>query len=272
MNLLLDIGNTRIKVGYADHSGHRDPTLSAAFIHSELDHLTDWLKQHALRPQQALGVSVAAPELTEQVDKILHRFDCSTKWLDGTSLCPILSNGYEAPERLGADRWLGLIGVLTQQNPSAHRPLVHVSFGTATTVDTILPATSHQPARFVGGLILPGPQLMYDALALNTAKLGKGIGTINEFPTNTRSAISSGIAAAQTGAVLRQWQLAQQDQQVAPLLVYSGGGAELIKAELLRAYRQQLNLLNLDPESALWQPTPVLDGLAYMATQKEQTD
>ena len=47
---------------------------------------------------------------------------------------------------------------------------------------------------------------------------------------------------------------------------------ELIQEEIYQAYSQQLRLANLDDEPVIWQPTPVLDGLAYMATQNLLTD
>lgn len=272
MSLLIDIGNTRIKVGYADADGIRQPHHTIALTHAELSQLPLWLKQHGLRPDYAFAISVSAPALSEQLCLLLHQQGCRVHWLDATTACNLLHNDYEYPERLGADRWLALIGVLALHKKEALRPIVHASFGTATTVDTIMPASTTQSARFVGGLILPGPKLMYDSLALNTAKLGNGIGTIAPFPTNTRAAVSSGIAAAQAGAVLRQWQLAAQYQQGTPLLVCSGGGWELIQEEIYQAYSQQLRLANLDDEPVIWQPTPVLDGLAYMATQNLLTD
>lgn len=266
MTLLIDIGNTRIKLSYANAEGERQIPHTVALAHSDLDQLLPWLKQHGLQPQRALGICVSSKALAKRVEQQLALIGCVAYWLDATISCPLLHNAYERPEQLGADRWLALIGILVQQQAHATRPIVHASFGTATTVDTVLPATLNETAQFIGGLILPGPKLMYDALTLNTAMLGKGIGAIESFPTNTRAAISSGVSAAQSGAVMRQWQLTWQKHRGAPLLVCSGGGWDLIQVEITNAYAQQQDLLNLVPESVLWQPTPVLDGLSYMTT------
>lgn len=266
MTLLIDIGNTRIKLGYANAEGQRQTPHTVALAHSDLDQLLPWLKQHSLLPQRALGIYVSSNALAKRVEQQLALIGCVVHWLDATISCPLLQNTYERPELLGADRWLALIGILAQQQTHAKRPMVHASFGTATTVDTVLPATLNDIAQFIGGLILPGPKLMYDALTLNTAMLGKGIGAIESFPTNTRAAISSGVSAAQSGAVIRQWQLTWQKRYGTPILVCSGGGWELIQAEVTNAHAQQLSLLNLALEPVLWQPTPVLDGLSYMTT------
>lgn len=264
MTLLIDVGNTRIKVG------HTNSALTLAIAHDHAEQMLSWLKFQELKPEKALGICVSSAAIKQKIAQLLLTINCSVHWLDATLACSLLHNNYEEPQRLGADRWLALIGVLSKQ-PQQHlnRPIIHASFGTATTVDTIMPPSHlEQKAQFIGGLILPGPKLMFDSLALSTAQLGNGGGAIQDFPTNTRAAISSGISAAQAGAVLRQWQLTCTTPFGAPLLVCSGGGWELIKEELTQAYKQQQHLLHLAPESPHWQPTPVLDGLNYISTKK----
>lgn len=267
MSLLIDIGNTRIKFGYADADGLVLDQYRIALAHNELANLLPWLQQHHLKPKMALGICVASADIKQQVEHLLFSICCNSYWLDSTSSNPLLINLYDQPERLGSDRWLGLIGVLAKQKPPIDQAVIHVSFGTATTIDTALPATTQQPARFIGGLILPGPQLMYDSLALNTAQLGNGRGTIDAFPANTRAAISTGIASAQAGAIWRQWHMTYAQTQCPPLLVCSGGGWPLVQAEVISAYADLLKRLQLSQGFVIEQPTPVLDGLAYMITQ-----
>ena len=269
MNLLIDIGNTRIKLGYATATGARNPEQTLALTPAELPLVLPWLQQQNLNPSRALIVSVAALEVEQQVSHLLESLHCPARWIHSSHACPLVYNGYDRPDQLGADRWLALIGVLAQHQ-STQTPIIHASFGTATTVDTVLPkktTQAHDKALFSGGLILPGPQLMSDSLALNTAKLGQGLGQLQDFPSNTRAAISTGIASAQAGAVLRQWQLAQALGLGAPRLVCSGGGWELVQLEMEKAYARQQHQLHLALQPIYQQPTPVLDGLAYMATQ-----
>ena len=47
MSLLIDIGNTRIKVGYADADGIRQPHHTIALTHAELSQLPLWLNNMA---------------------------------------------------------------------------------------------------------------------------------------------------------------------------------------------------------------------------------
>lgn len=262
MTLLIDVGNTRIKVGSSQSN------LTLAVTHNHLEHILAWLQYQSLTPQKALGICVSSTDIKQKVERLLLNINCSVQWLDATLPCRLIKNNYEDPKRLGADRWLALIGVLHQQHHK-NRPIVHASFGTATTVDTIMPPSGTVPkAQFVGGLILPGPKLMHDSLAQNTAQLSTDSGAIQHFPTNTQAAISSGIGAAQAGAVLRQWHLAYLEHQSRPLLVCSGGGWELIEQAVRQSYTQQQELLQLTAEALFWQPTPVLDGLNYISTQK----
>ena len=128
MNLLIDIGNTRLKIGYALADGTRPQHLSLAITPAELPLLLPWLQQHHLQPQRALLVSVATIEVEQQVAALLQSISCPTRWLSSIHPCPLLHNGYDRPEQLGADRWLALIGVLAQQQ-HLHRPVVHASFG-----------------------------------------------------------------------------------------------------------------------------------------------
>lgn len=263
MMLLIDVGNTRIKLRCADHH--------IALVHQEIEQLLPWLQSHQLCPTQAIGIYVSSISLAQQMEQLLLSIGCPTEWLSATTPSALIHNNYDEPQRLGADRWLALIGILAQQTVPLTRPIVHASFGTATTVDTIMPAADpQQKAQFIGGLILPGPKLMYDSLALNTAQLGEGIGPTQAFPTNTRAAISSGIGAAQAGAVLHQWQLARQKNQGTPSLVCSGGGWNLIQEAVVKTHAQQLQMLDLKREAIQWQATPVLDGLSYLSIQKNK--
>ena len=57
--------------------------------------------------------------------------------------------------------------------------------------------------EFLGGLILPGPELMAEALATGTAGLPRQPGQFEVFPTSTANAIFSGALQAVCGAIER---------------------------------------------------------------------
>ncbi|MDE2566073.1 MAG: type III pantothenate kinase, partial [Burkholderiales bacterium] len=130
-------------------------------------------------------------------------------------------NGYDHPGRLGADRFVALIGARQQvlaRGPA--RPVLVVMVGTAVTVDAL-----DADGRFLGGLILPGFGLMLRALEMGTAGLRVPTGEVVDFPSNTSDALMSGGANAIAGAIERQARRLQARTGTAPLLLMTGGAA-----------------------------------------------
>ncbi|GHU30606.1 type III pantothenate kinase [Betaproteobacteria bacterium] len=143
-------------------------------------------------------------------------------------------NGYEQPERLGADRWAALIGARTKTSGAC----LVVGAGTATTVDWLDAA-----GNFRGGLIMPGVRLMCAALARNTALLHDAEGEYRIEPRNTADAIASGCLHAQAGAIERMFGRASAEGDVFCLM--TGGAAYHIAPCLGIPYRME-EMLVLD--------------------------
>ena len=130
-----------------------------------------------------------------------------------------LINGYDHPTRLGADRWVAMIGAWHRSfGAGPARPMVVVMVGTAVTVDAIDPS-----GKFLGGLILPGHGIMLRALETGTAGLHVPTGEVCEFPTNTSDALTSGGTYAIAGAVERMVQHLRSHCGVEPKCVMAGG-------------------------------------------------
>ena len=266
MILLLDSGNSRLKAALVkrDAAGvwqyASDPV---AWPHNTVSTaLPAWLAERLApsphpRLQAAIGVNVAGVLAAERIAATLlgHGID-AIDWQTPGDATLGLRNGYRTPTQLGADRWMGLVGIWTsvavQTAPaSGPQPRQLVNFGTATTVDTISP-----DGVFVGGLIVPGWNLMRDALAQRTAQLPAAAGVVLDFPAETHDAITSGIAAAQAGAVLRQWMIARARFGAAPAIYITGGASDAVVMEIAQ-------LLALTGASAALERVahPVLDGL-----------
>ena len=133
-------------------------------------------------------------------------------------------NGYDHPTRLGADRWVAMIGarhrMLAQQREldKGSRPMVVVMIGTAVTVEAI-----DAEGKFLGGLILPGHGIMLRALESGTAGLHVPTGEVREFPTNTSDALTSGGTYAIAGAVERMVQHVRTHCGAEPACYITGG-------------------------------------------------
>jgi len=140
-------------------------------------------------------------------------------------------NGYERPGQLGSDRWAALIAAWDMVGG---RCLV-ANCGTATTVDAL-----SDDGEFVGGLILPGVELMQRSLCGATAQLEPGQGKYAALPRNTADAMFSGAVQAVCGAIERQHALL--DAADAPV-VLSGGAAEWLQGRLKPPLRLEDNLV-----------------------------
>jgi type III pantothenate kinase len=220
--LALDIGNTRLKWAlYASAVPGADPSHSGAVFLETIDDLaeTEWRDLPA--PSAILGCVVAGDAVRLRVEQQLELWDLAPRWIVPGAQQAGVVNGYEHPSRLGADRWVAMIGarwhVLSR---GTARPALVVMVGTAVTVDAL-----DTSGRFLGGLILPGFGVMLKALEMGTAGLKVPTGEIVEFPTNTSDALMSGGAYAIAGAVQRQYRRLRERTGMEPLLLMGGGAA-----------------------------------------------
>ena len=225
MRLLIDAGNTRIKWA--------------------LTRGDEWLRSGALPTVRAAELSAqfaGEPSISgvwvsnvagAAVAQALREAVVADAWHYATARerqCGV-RNGYELPAQLGSDRWAALIAAWNLVGTGC----LVVSCGTATTVDAL-----SDKGEFIGGLILPGVELMQRSLCGATAQLESMQGTYAEFPHNTADALFSGAVQATCGAVERQHALL--DKAGAPV-VLSGGAAEVLRARLKLPLRLEDNLV-----------------------------
>ncbi len=220
MNILaIDIGNTRIKWGlHQDGRWLRQGwvmTAQATALAAEFA---------VLPPVERLVISnVAGAAVRAQVTTVLPSAACSPQWIVAAAAQCGVSSGYADPVTLGADRWAALIGAWQ----ILRNACVVVNVGTTMTVDAL-----SAEGAFLGGCIVPGPALMRDALARDTAHLAARVGQFKIFPDNTGDAIVSGTVNALAGAVERMVHYVAESTGVAPPVLLSGGGAALIAARI----------------------------------------
>ena len=224
--LAIDIGNTRLKWALyaAPRFGATLLAQGAVFLET-IDDLAEGAWQLLPEPASMLGCAVAGEAVRRRAEEQMEIWDFEPRWVVPTAHEAGVSNGYEHPHRLGADRWVALIGARARvlarvAAGAAPRPALVVMVGTAVTVDA-LDAEGH----FLGGLILPGVGLMLRALEMGTAGLRVPTGEVVDFPTNTSDALMSGGAQALAGALERQHAKLLARTGVEPLLMMSGGAA-----------------------------------------------
>lgn len=230
--LCIDSGNTRVKWGLREGDVWREQGTCGA---GELERL-------AVAPERIVACNVGGTAPRQAIEALATRLHLQVEWVTGRPEQAGVTNGYERPEQLGADRWAALIGARALH---AGDCLV-VMCGTATTVDLL-----RADGRFEGGLILPGLDMMRVALASGTADLPAAVGRYADQPRNTLDAIASGALQATAGAIERMFN--QLDPARDPLCLLSGGAAAGVSPRLTLPVRAVDNL--------------VLEGLARIAAR-----
>lgn len=219
MNLLIDMGNSRLKWGGA--KGGQIITgqslVNARINRQELIEL--W--QDISRPRRIAVSCVSANQLLELVQSVALELwpDADFVLVKPQAQAFGVVNAYQQPGKLGVDRWLSLVAVW-QKNQS---PACIVDCGTAITVDLIDADGRHQ-----GGLICPGLTLMKRSLGQGTEALPfSETSHVFGLANFTEAAIYSGTLMAAIG-LIEQVLTKQPDTQ----LILTGGDAELIAGQL----------------------------------------
>lgn len=218
ITLAIDAGNTRIKWGLHDGNCW---LAQGTVLHHEINALPAAWRAVSPHIDDAIVCSVAGNTVKQALQCSLDKI--STTWLTACAEACGVTNGYDTPAQLGADRWAALIAAWHRH----HQACVVVSAGTALTVDAL-----SSNGEFVGGLIVPGLNAMQSALVSNTAGLTVASGQLCDFPANTADAMHSGALQAMAGAVITMQTQLQQREKVAPKLILSGGDAWLLQSAL----------------------------------------
>lgn len=218
--LAIDVGNTRLKWALYQTPHPKAALLAqgAEFLEN-IDKLADGPWTTLTPPTYMMGCIVAGDALKRRIQEQLEIWDVAPHWVVARPTEAGLTNGYDYPSRLGADRWVAMIGAwhhALAQGPA--RPMVVVMVGTAVTVEAI-----DGNGRFLGGLILPGHGIMLRALESGTAGLHVPTGEVRPFPTNTSDALTSGGTFAIAGAVERMMHHVREHCGAEPKCIMTGG-------------------------------------------------
>ena len=224
MILAVDAGNSRVK--WALHDG-RSFVREGWVVHADVDALdAQWSSLPT--PSVIVIANVAGDGIGERLRKSSERWKTAPRWVSSSRSQAGVSNRYDEPSQLGIDRWAALIGARRLSSD----PCVVVNAGTAMTVDALT-----EKGEFIGGIIVPGFDLMHESLAAHTARLSAERGNFKSFPRTTRDAITSGAIQALCGAVerMRDAMLAAGHRE--PVLIFSGGAGELVARHMGRPVR-----------------------------------
>ncbi|MEO8546107.1 MAG: type III pantothenate kinase [Betaproteobacteria bacterium] len=253
--LAIDIGNTRLKwAQYQTAEPGAQLLANGAEFLDNIDKLADGVWSELSAPTSMLGCVVAGEAVKRRVEEQLELWDIDPQWVVSSSEEAGLHNGYDYPSRLGADRWVAMIGAwhrMLAQQPQQALPVVVAMVGTAVTIEAI-DARGH----FLGGLILPGHGIMLRALESGTAGLHVPTGEVRDFPTNTSDALTSGGTFAIAGAMEHMVNKLRAHCAVEPRCFMTGGAGWKMAPSLSVPFELVDNL--------------IFDGLLRMAHAREQ--
>ncbi len=217
MNLTIDIGNTRIKLGLFEQG---QLAKQEVWENWGMEELIALATNHRV---QNVILSNVGKQVPEEVENFLRR---SFFYLELTAQTPLpFQNTYKTPETLGKDRLAAVAGAL-DMFPEQHCMVIDA--GTCITCDVM-----RADGVFLGGNISPGLTMRLQAMHTFTAKLPlvKVGETDSLLGYNTESAMRNG---AQWGAALEiegfiAW-ISEKMQKINVIL--TGGDAEYLVKSL----------------------------------------
>jgi type III pantothenate kinase len=194
MNLLVDLGNARIK--WARSAPGVWETGAALLAEGELGRLLDRFWVQTLAPEKVVAANVSGSGRLQQLERWVY-----AHWARHVqAIIPQrellgIKNHYNDPRSLGADRWAALIAA-RHLMPG---PVCIVDCGTAVTIDAL-----SESGDFLGGVIFPGLRLLRTSLLESTHGIRQVSGDdASCLGRSTGEAVSAGTLFGLIGAIER---------------------------------------------------------------------
>lgn len=259
MDLLIDIGNTRLKWAMCDAGRLHDAARAAhrADPAGAVDSLFDGI---GAPPARVCAANVAGERLGALVTQAARdRWGLTVQFAATRAQGDGVCNGYTDYRQLGVDRWLAIVAAVDGRDD----PVCVVDAGTAVTIDMVAANGEHR-----GGFIVPGLELMRRALGAETGDLRRLAGETplpaddrapdcllpgqpapgNPAPgKNTAAAMAAGSVTALCALIDRCVE-SLHEGDAEPLLIMTGGDAGRLAGHVGQA--------------AHLRPQLVLEGLA----------
>jgi type III pantothenate kinase len=225
MQILVDIGNTRIKWAEVE-DGRLANVGNAVHRDSRERALASFAAALPKRVTRAIVANVAGDAIGRDLSELMHIHSRITPEFVAVRAEQFgVRCAYDDPSRLGVDRW---IAVLAAHHLAPGAACV-IDAGTAVTFDAVDARGQH-----LGGLILPGPRLLASALDRNTNAIGvtqapgarpSGLDLLGK---STNAAVGNGAMLALTGALERAIAAVQGSLEERPKVYLTGGDADAL--------------------------------------------
>ncbi len=236
MILLIDIGNSRIKICYF----HNNEFIEHNASEYRLDNFTQIFESLVLNQPQKIFVANVAGDVIKQklIDWCLAQWQLEPVFAFVQEKIDRLSNAYSEPQQLGVDRW---VSMLACRRISQNHTLL-VSFGTATTLDAI-----DNKGQHLGGMIVPGYALMQSSLISNTQEIRPEASVHNLddslFGKSTFDGLQKGAVTTLIALVEMTYSNMKEQYNVDVDCIITGGFAAELKEKLTIEYNYQAHLV-----------------------------
>jgi type III pantothenate kinase len=178
----------------------------------------------AMQEVKSLVIASVVPPLMLALENMSKKYFGISPLVVGPGVKTGISIKYENPREVGADRIVNAVAGYELYGG----PLIIVDFGTATTFCVI-----SARGEYLGGAIAPGIGISTDALFSRAAKLPRVelVKPSSVIGKNTISSMQSGIIYGFAGQVDAIVNRIKREMQADPLVIATGGLAELISRE-----------------------------------------
>ena len=195
-------------------------------------------------PDRVVVSNVAGEAFAEGLNAwVKSLWGLEAEFIDSAAEALGVANGYEEPERLGVDRWAALLGAHDRIEGAS----CIVDCGTAITIDVLDAEGGH-----LGGLIIPGVDLMRDALFDGTDGVcDTDGGQASLLASDTAGAVNGGTLYTAVAVIDRVTADVSAELAGKVTRVITGGGAKELLPLLAGEFRHE--------------PDLVLQGLAAIA-------
>lgn len=241
MDLLIDIGNSRIKWALYDLQEDRF-ARSGDILYGNADLAKIFSGQWSdlTRPDKVLIANVAGSHLASTLNTWIEKnWQIKAEYVKTATFSHGVKNAYPDHSALGIDRWMAVIAAWHRLREHK-KAICVVDCGTATTIDGISEYGQH-----IGGIILPGYMMMQEALVNHTLGINMVSKTtpMYNFCNNTEQGISSGCCIATVATINQLVKLMENDYGEGIKCIITGGNAVFIIKQLSRPFEYEPKLV-----------------------------